>query len=264
MELGEKIRQARLEAGLSQRQLCGQEITRNMLSQIEHGTARPSMKTLQYLAAQMGKPVSYFLEEQTIISPNQQIMETARRLYDAGDFSGAAQALKDYRQPDEVYDREKGVLSVCTYLALARRAMEQERWIYARKLLEKAEESTAYCGELLNRQRLLMLGKLDQPVSESLPSLDEELLLRAEEAWKQGKTARAQALLEAVEDQTGPSWCMLRGELYFRSGQFREAARCFHGAEKAYPRETAQKLEHCYRELEDYKRAYEYACKQKK
>ena len=28
--------------------------------------------------------------------------------------------------------------------------------------------------------------------------------------------------------------------------------------------ETAQKLELCYRELEDYKRAYEYACKQKK
>ena len=75
---------------------------------------------------------------------------------------------------------------------------------------------------------------------------------------------QTQALLEAVEDQTGPSWCMLRGELYFRVGQFREAARCFHGAEQAYPRETAQKLEHCYRELEDYKRAYEYACKQKK
>ena len=32
MELGEKLKQARLEAGLSQRQLCGEEITRNMLS----------------------------------------------------------------------------------------------------------------------------------------------------------------------------------------------------------------------------------------
>lgn len=262
MELGEKIRQARLEAGLSQRQLCGQEITRNMLSQIEHGTAKPSMKTLQYLAAQLGKPVSYFLEEQLVISPNQPIMETARRLHDAGDFLGAAQALKDYRQPDEVYDRERGILSACTYLALARQAMEQERWIYARKLLEKVEDNTAYCGEFLQRQRLLLLGKLGQPVS--LPSLDEELLLRAKEAWNQGKTARAQALLEAVEDQTDPNWCMLRGEIYFRSGQFREAARCFHGAEMAFPRETAQKLEYCYRELEDYKRAYEYACKQKK
>lgn len=44
MELGEKLRLARLEAGLSQRALCGDEITRNMLSRIENGAARPSMK----------------------------------------------------------------------------------------------------------------------------------------------------------------------------------------------------------------------------
>ena len=34
MELGEKLLRARQEAGLSQRQLCGEEIPRNMLSQI--------------------------------------------------------------------------------------------------------------------------------------------------------------------------------------------------------------------------------------
>ena len=54
MSLGEKLRQARLEAGLSQRALCGEEITRNMLSQIEHGTARPSMDTLRALALRLG------------------------------------------------------------------------------------------------------------------------------------------------------------------------------------------------------------------
>ncbi len=63
MELGKKILQARLEAGLSQRQLCGDAITRNMLSQIEHGTAKPSMKTLSYLAERLGKPISFFLED---------------------------------------------------------------------------------------------------------------------------------------------------------------------------------------------------------
>ena len=54
MELGEKLKQARLDAGLSQRQLCGEEITRNMLSLIENGAAKPSMKTMQYLAARLG------------------------------------------------------------------------------------------------------------------------------------------------------------------------------------------------------------------
>ena len=69
MELGEKILQARKSAGLSQRQLCGDVITRNMLSQIEHGTAKPSMDTLKYLASQLGKPISYFLEEDLDTAP---------------------------------------------------------------------------------------------------------------------------------------------------------------------------------------------------
>ena len=57
MCLGEKLRCARLEAGMTQRQLCGEMITRNMLSQIENGKATPSTKTLRYLAQMLGKPV---------------------------------------------------------------------------------------------------------------------------------------------------------------------------------------------------------------
>ena len=78
MTLGEKIKQARLEAGLSQRQLCGEEVTRNMLSQIENGSAKPSMATLSYFATRLGKSVSFFLEEEAVCSPNQEIMTAAR------------------------------------------------------------------------------------------------------------------------------------------------------------------------------------------
>jgi len=34
-------------------------------------------------------------------------------------------------------------------------------------------------------------------------------------------------------------------------------------AEHVFPMETAAYLEQCYRELEDFKQAYFYACKQK-
>ena len=70
MELGQKLRLARQEAGLSQRQLCGEVITRNMLSQIENGSAKPSMETLRYLAGRLGKSVSFFLEEDAVLSSN--------------------------------------------------------------------------------------------------------------------------------------------------------------------------------------------------
>lgn len=263
MQLGERLRQARLEAGLSQRQLCGEEITRNMLSLIENGTAKPSMKTLQYLSSRLGKSVSYFLDETAVVSPNQSVMEAARRMFDAGEYTKAALALEEYREPDAVFDREKQILWVLTNLELAQQAVNQNKVLYAAELLEKAAVETAYCNEELNRQRLLIAGSIGARVSDRLPSLDEELQLRATEALAEGEVLRAAQLLDAVEDKESPRWNLRRGETYVESRAFKDAARCFHKAETAYPKETAAKLERCYRELGDYRQAYEYACKQR-
>jgi len=70
-------------------------------------------------------------------------------------------------------------------------------------------------------------------------------------------------VLDAVQAQEDPRWNLLRGRVYMEEGKCREAARCLHIAETRYPKETAPLLERCYRELQDYKRAYEYACMQK-
>lgn len=264
MELGEKLRMARLEAGLTQRQLCAEEITRNMLSQIENGTAKPSMKTLQYLASRLGKSVSFFLEEEAVVSPNTRVMEQARALFDAGQFSDAAETLENYRRPDPVYDREMRLMQALILLALAERAVEEKRYVYARELLSRVESDGCYCSDDLLRRRLLLWGRTGgEAVSRLLPSLDGELLLRAGEAFKEGNPDWAARLLDAAEDRTGPEWNLLRGQVFLVQMRYREAAECLHRAEEAYPKEVYFRLEHCYRELEDYKRAYEYACKQK-
>ena len=264
MELGEKLRRARLEAGLTQRQLCGEEITRNMLSQIEHGTAMPSVGTLQYLAGRLGKSVSFFLDEESVLSPNQQMMEQARASFDAGDYKKAVQALAGYRGPDPVYHREYGLLLALSQLGMAERALEEGKTVLARELLNKLEVSGCYCAEALQRRRLLLLLQAgERNLSSFLPSLDEELLLRAGAAFEEGNILRTARLLDAVEDQTGPKWNLLRGQVYLTQSRYAEAAACLHRAEEVYPKETAFRLEQCYRELEDYKRAYEYACKQK-
>lgn len=54
MNLGEKIRIARQNAGMTQAQLAGDFITRNMLSQIENGLAMPSLQTALYIADKLG------------------------------------------------------------------------------------------------------------------------------------------------------------------------------------------------------------------
>lgn len=48
-ELGRIIKEARIARKMTQSEVVGDFITRNMLSQIENGNAAPSMRTLQYL-----------------------------------------------------------------------------------------------------------------------------------------------------------------------------------------------------------------------
>ena len=260
MELGEKLRIVRVEAGLSQRQLCEGIVTRNMLSQIENGSAKPSMKTLSLLAERLGKSISFFLEETAVLSPNQQVMEKARLGYDSGDYAGAIEALEEYREPDTVYDREFLVLWNLCHMGLAEQQLEQGKKRYAKELLKKADKESIYLQEAMERQRLLLLGKLGETVSDRLPSLDEELLLRANEAKS---PERAEILLEAVENRNTAQWQYLRGKTCYQKKKYEQAAAHLSKAEKAYPVETAAMLEICYREMGDFKQAYFYACKQK-
>ena len=263
MELGEKLRRARVEAGLSQRELCGSEITRNMLSRIEHGAARPSMKTLCALAARLGKPVSYFLEEDSVSSPNREVMAEARHLFDGKDYAGARQALEAYRSPDEIYDREHQLLEILIRLALARQAVADGREPYALELLESVAamgaQSPYYC-DALEQERLLLLGHIhgQEP---NLPGLDEALAVQSRWALSQGDAVRAAHLLDAAQDHTAPLWHYLRGKCHMALEQYPEAAACFRAVEEQYP--VLRELEICSREMGDYKNAYLYACRQK-
>lgn len=270
MELGQKIKQARLEAGLSQRQLCGEEITRNMLSLIENGSARPSMDTLGYLAARLGKTVAYFLEEQAVTSPNQALMEQARAAWTAGEPGRAMEVLADYREPDGVFDRERWLLDALCRLALAEQALREEKSAYAVSLLEQAAEAgakTDYYSPALERQRLLLLYRARpasaQSLAAELPDWTEELLLRGRAALEDGDPNLCAAILDAGAPTEREEWHFLRAEAWLALKDYAQAAEHYRRAETAYPRQTALRLEQCYRELEDYKLAYFYACKQR-
>ena len=62
-ELGKRIKEARLAKKMTQTEVVGDFITRNMLSQIESGTATPSLKTLEYLAGVLDIPVQTLLPD---------------------------------------------------------------------------------------------------------------------------------------------------------------------------------------------------------
>jgi transcriptional regulator with XRE-family HTH domain len=60
----ERIRQARLERGLSLAQVAGKEVSRAFIHLVEQGVARPSLPVLELIAARTGKPPNYFLRAQ--------------------------------------------------------------------------------------------------------------------------------------------------------------------------------------------------------
>ena len=255
MSIGEKLRQARLEMGLSQRQLCGDVITRNMLSQIENGSARPSMDTLIYLAGQLGRPVSFFLEE-TAVSGNAAVMERARKAYAQGELFQAEAFLQEYHGPDGAFDDEYGLLKTLILLSRAERALD--RPIHALELLDAAEQTmktTCYATRELEQRRLILLAQVSKdPID--LPADDRPLLIRAKAALASGDGKRCAALLEVCEDRGSPQWHYLRAEAAFALGDYALAA-------EHYPENCYGRLEECYRNLGDYKKAYEYACKQR-
>ena len=161
MDLGGKILQARKEAGLSQRQLCGDVITRNMLSQIEHGTAKPSMETLKYLASRLGKPMSYFLEENLDTAP--------------------LEVMDQLRQAEEALVQSKHRLAAEVLETLATEIPELRR----KKLLLMAKLPEADLENLCDQ----------------LPDLDEELFLRAKVAYGKNQWSRCLHLLESMEQR---------------------------------------------------------------
>ena len=63
MKIGEKIKSVRASKMMTQAELAGDGITRNMLSKIENGTALPSLPTLLYIASRLNIPAGYLIAE---------------------------------------------------------------------------------------------------------------------------------------------------------------------------------------------------------
>ena len=264
MELGQRIKAARLEAGLSQRQLCAEACTRNMLSLIESGKARPSMETLRHFSGRLGKPISWFLGEEMQLPANQQVMEKAEHALENGDFSGGLEILGDYRGPDPVFDQARYFLEVAFLLELADRAVQQKKLPYARGLLDRVARAGANTAYPWDRQRWLLLRfAAGEPAEELAPQLtgtEDRLILLASAALADRKYDRAIAYLTAA-DAREPTWYLLFGQAAMEKGEYAAAAESLKNAEDRYPKQCFPALEICYRELGNFERAYKYACK---
>jgi len=118
-KLGDKIKLLRKELNMTQSELAGNEMTKSMLSQIENNSAMPSMKNLQYLAARLGKPVSYFLENDTE-EKNQfyeEIQEKLRKASDKEAEGRVQEALTILNDIEKNYNMDKNSKHYADFLS---------------------------------------------------------------------------------------------------------------------------------------------------
>lgn len=245
MDLGQRIRQARLAAGLTQRELCGDQITRNMLSLIENGGAKPSMETLLYLSRRLGLGVERLLGE------GSDPLEQARAAFAAGT---PAPPL-----PEDVQGDEAALLRALAVLSQAEQAVREEKLPYARQLLETMDRSGLYWPLVADRYQITLAQATGKPLE--LHSQDQILLLRARDALNSGDPRRAGQYLDAAEAHSDPQWQLLRGQAFFGTGDYSAAMEHLRRAEPHYPKKTIPLLERCCDQLEDFKGAYHYAKK---
>ena len=277
MDLGEKIRKARLEKGLTQRQLAGDRITRNMLSQIENGQASPSMKTLEYLAEKLDVGVGWLLAEEDGTK-----LYAARKKLREGDYMGAIHAAKAV-----------GAAGEEGHLLLATAAAGEARAAYASgdfaRLREYAamalqqNEKTTYRSEGLEEEMLWLCAScsvLENRKDDALERFRKHydaagwearnhLLLARHHLRAQNLQAAEREIwtITVLPESERPPYLLLRGMLCLAQDKYGNAVSFLRQAEeqgkdnKVLLREVYGCLETCYKALEDYKLAYEYAAK---
>ena len=104
MNIGEKIRDLRVAKLMTQAELAGDHITRNMLSCIENGAAMPSLSTVCYIAGRLNVPVGFLLAEEgdELVYRKMNSMSNIKRAYTIGDWQGCRSlCLSGCPEPDD-------------------------------------------------------------------------------------------------------------------------------------------------------------------
>ena len=103
MNIGEKIKNARKVRKITQSELAGDFMTRNMVSRIENGTAKPSLDTLVYIADKLSVPPSYLLSDDgdLFFYEKAEKLPTIYEAYTHGEYSYCIKKIKSMTRLDD-------------------------------------------------------------------------------------------------------------------------------------------------------------------
>lgn len=152
--IGQKIREIRISKGITQKELAGDKITRNMLSLIESGSASPSISTFMYLASRLDTPAGYFFsftDKDDGLYHKLMNMDEIKACYKQKNYHRIKEIAGSL--PDAAYDDELSHILAVTYLNLADKAAGDYNMRSAAEMLATAEgfgENSIYCGKIFS------------------------------------------------------------------------------------------------------------------
>ncbi len=283
MTLGQKIRSARIGRGMTQKELVGDHITRNMLSRIENDSAMPSMRTLEYIAGRLDLPAGYFMADSRWsdgTSPDG--LDDMRLAYRQGRWTTCIELLEH----SEAGTTDEGYLLLArACLAEAREHLKAGRYEPARQYADLADyynrQGMYYSAEIDAEMSLILAecaleldrGEFEENAAEferavkAISFSGRYALAKAEYLLSTGEAELAVKALSAPElpfEGAEGRYRYLLGAAKLELGDaggarpFLEAARAA-DPDGRYAARILQALETCCTRLGDYKAAYEYA-----
>lgn len=139
--LGEKIKKRRKALGMTQSELAGNKITRNMLSLIENGAATPSIETLLYISEQLNVPLAYLFHEDESLFPFEKMRSISKikDCFSSGKYQKCMELIDKLSQSDD----ELNYIYAVSAFRQAKRQIFRGALISGGKLLELASQKAA-------------------------------------------------------------------------------------------------------------------------
>ena len=167
IELGKKIKEARLAKKMTQSEVVGTFITRNMLSQIESGAASPSIKTLEYIAKALDIPLNQLMTDDetapvssVVSNDKESTYISAKQKYHTQDYIAVIHSLEPTLTEDNsLYDETAALLAI-TYYKQAQQEFKEHLFrqgiAYAKKSAALATKGMFSSSELKTKALLLL------------------------------------------------------------------------------------------------------------
>ncbi len=287
MDIGKKIKTIRIEKLMTQNELAGELITRNMLSQIENGSAMPSLTTIFHIAKKLGVPAGYLLSEgeEEFVYNKTRVMRNIKKAYLDKNYEWCREmCISSF---DDFDDEMELILTDCC-IGTAEGLIRSGRLYQAREMLDEGinhAKKTIY-STVTQLNKVKIMFHLLKSISPTLDSneidtdhasklLDPELfgdvfckyialLWRRESVRAYSEDIFKKTSVISEYDNlfimhTRARKCLLNGEYRKASDMLRRIMDGETAPERLLLYICCEDMEKCCKETEDYKGAYEFS-----